>query len=535
MIVLTRRGVFMSALATTVVGAAMFMAMHKAALSEQARERVKENGPALKTLTIAQTADADTLDPSDIDSTDTLNIARLLFATLYRVSPDGKLQPYLAESYQYAEDGKSITLKIRPGMKCESGSPLTAKDVAYSFDRAANPALKFTGNSTGFVLPSLGYEGSRVDDELTVTLLVKKYNPIAIGLLSEMLILCKAPYERMTKDQAATHPSATGPYRLAEWVHDDRIALERNPNYSLPKPPYDRVVWRIMPEGSTRAAELIAGNVDIITNVAPDQIDAINSSDTAKVETVASTRRMYVGFSQNEKFSGTPGGRAIRDPAVRLAMQYAVDVPAICESLLRTPCTRLATMILPSEDHSGIAPFPYDPDRAERMLDAAGYPRGKDGVRFDLTLQAPRGRYLEDADVAMAVGQYFSDIGVRTDVEVLDYSSVFVPLTRKHELGPLFLLGTGGALWSPLYDLSDLSEITSGTNYTDWTDPEFFGSWKALEKTRDPAEQNAIVNQMMQIFHARGPWLPLYCQPDIYGVSNKIVWKPRADEVISVD
>ncbi len=516
--------------------AAVVIASHA---RHRSRVAASSNTPASsdteKTLTIAQSADADTLDPSDIASTDTLNIARLLFGTLYRVTPGGQLEPYLAESYQYSEDGKSITLRIRPGLKCEDGSPLTAKDVAYSFDRANDPKFKFTGNSTGFVLPSMGYLGSRVDDELTVTLLVKKYNPIAIGLLSEMLMLCKAPYEKMTKDQAATHPSATGPYRLASWVHDDRIVLERNENYTLSRPSYDRVVWQVIPEASTRSAELIAGNVDIVTNVAPDQIDAINNSDTAKVESVASTRRMYIGMNQKDKFSTTPGGRALKNPAVRLALQYAIDVPTICSGLLRTPCQRLATMVLPGEDHSGIAAFPYDPDRAERMLDAAGYPRGKDGVRFELTLQAPRGRYAEDADVAQAVGQFLSDIGVKTDVEVLDYASVFTPLIRQHDAGPLYLLGTGGATWSALYDMSDLSTPDSGVNYTNWTDPEFYAGWKDLAKTRDPAAQQAIIDRMLEIFHERGTWLLLYPQPDIYGVSNRIKWQPRADEIITVN
>jgi peptide/nickel transport system substrate-binding protein len=83
--------------------------------------------------------------------------------------------------------------------------------------------------------------------------------------------------------------------------------------------------------------------------------------------------------------------------------------------------------------------------------------------------------------------------------------------------------------------MSDLSTVGSGTNYTNWADPEFFGSWKDLDATRDLAQQEAIINRMMQIFHERGPWLALYCQPDIYGVSNKIAWKPRADEVIAVD
>ena len=487
------------------------------------------------TLVIAQGADADTLDPSDIASTDSLNIARLLYGTLYSVAPDGTLHPYLAESSQYSADGRSITFQIRPGLRCEDGGPLMASDVAYSFDRAGDPHLAFTGNSTGFVLPALGYLGARVDGPLTVTLLLKKYNPIATGLLSEMMIMCRAPYARMTKDQAATHPVASGPYRLVEWLHDDRVVLERNAYFSLPAPHWDRVIWRDIPEGSTRSAELIAGNVDIITNVTPDQIDAINASDTAHVETVASTRRMYVGFNQKPKFAATAGGRAIRDPAVRHALEYAVDVPAICESLLRTPCKRMATLVTPLNDRSGIASYPYDPAQAERLLDAAGYPRGHDGVRFAVTVQVPRGRYLEDSNVGLAIGQYLSDVGVETKVEVLDYASVFAPLVRQRDAGPLFLLGTGGATWSQLYDMSDLATVGSGVNYTNWSDPAFFDAWKLLDATRDPAKQQAIINGMLRVFAERGPWLFLYCQPDIYGVSRKVNWQPRADEQITLN
>ena len=486
-----------------------------------------------KTLTIAQNADADTLDPADENNISTLNVARSLWGTLYAVSPTGELQPYLAESYNYADDGKSISFKLRPGLKCEDGEPLTARDAAYSFERAADPKLKFTGNATGFVLPALGYEGTRVDDPLTFTLLIKKYNPIAIGLISEMLIECQAPYEKMTKEQAATHPVASGPYKLAQWTHDDRIVLERNPNYTLPAPPYDRIVWRVIPESSTRSAELIAGDVDIITNVAPDQIDVINSSDTAKIETIASTRRIYVGFNQSPRFSVTPGGRAIQNPAVRLAMQYAVDVPTMCEALLRTPCTRAATMVNPINDHTGIAAFPYDPDRAERMLDAAGYPRGKDGVRFELTMQTQWNMY-GDTDVMLAIGQYLTDIGVKTNVQMMD-ASVYRPLVRQRNAGPLYFQGTGGSTWSALYDMSDLASVDSGTNYTNWSDPEFFAGWKQLENTRDPAAQQGILNHMLQVFHDRGPWLMLFFQPDIYGVSNKIHWEPRPDEIITLN
>ncbi len=106
-----------------------------------------------KTLIFAQASDADTLDPADITSKDTMNIAHMLFGALYSVSNDGELEPYLAESSQFAPDGKSITFKIRPGLRCEDGGPLTAVDVAYSFNRAADPKLAFTGSAAASSYP----------------------------------------------------------------------------------------------------------------------------------------------------------------------------------------------------------------------------------------------------------------------------------------------------------------------------------------------------------------------------------------------
>jgi peptide/nickel transport system substrate-binding protein len=491
--------------------------------------------PGPRTLRIGLSGDADTLDPSELDAQESQSIARLLWGTLYKTSSDGKLEPYFAQSYRVADDGRAYTFALRPGLKCEDGTSLTARDVAFSFDHPADPAMKFTGHAAGFVLPALPYVGSHVDDELTVTIRIKAYNPIALGLIAEMYVFCRAPYEAMSREQAATHVSASGPYRLVEWRHDDQILLERNRSYTLPAPAYDRVLFRIIPEPSTRSAELIAGNVDIITGVAPDQIDAINISDTARVKTVASIRRIYVGINQSTKFSDTAGGRAIKDPRVRRALQLAVDVPTLCDALLRTQCVRPATMIFPHNDKTGIAADPYDPDRAERLLDEAGYRRGANGVRFEITLQAPRGRYPNDVNIALAIGQYLDDIGIKTRVEVLDFASVLVPLVRRHNAGPLFLMGSSGSSWSALYDISDLPSPEGGANYTNFNDPEFFAGWKQLEQTRDPSEQARIIRAMMTVFHERGTWLLLYFLPDIYGVSNKIAWQPRADEIISLD
>ena len=486
-------------------------------------------------LRIGLSVDADTLDPADIDSQESMSIGKLLWGTLYKTSADGELQPYYATGYRMSDDGRALTFALRPDLKCEDGTPLTAKDVAYSFEHPADPSLKFTGHAAGFVLPAVQYAGVHIDDALTITIKMKAYNPIALGLMAEMFIFCRAPYAAMSREQATTQVSATGAYRLVEWRHDDHILVERNKNYGLKAPPYERVLFRIIPDASTRSAELIAGDVDIITNVSPDQVDAINSSDTAKVESVSSIRRIYIGFNQKDKFSATPGGRAIQDPRVRRALQFAVDVPTLCDALLHAVCVRPATMIFPRNDTTGIKPDPYDPDLAERLLDQAGYRRGKDGVRFEITLQSPRGRYPNDVNIALAVAQYLGDIGVKTKVEALDFASVFVPLVRRHDAGPMFLMGTSGASWSALYDISDFPSPDGGANYTNFSDPEFFAGWRQLQQTHDPQEQAKIVRAMMTVFHERGTWLQLYFLPDMYGVSNKIRWQPRADEFIVLD
>jgi peptide/nickel transport system substrate-binding protein len=136
--------------------------------------------------------------------------------------------------------------------------------------------------------------------------------------------------------------------------------------------------------------------------------------------------------------------------------------------------------------------------------------------------------------VALAVGQYLSDIGVETEVELLDFRSVYIPLIIAHDAGPLFLLGSGGATWNALYDMADISQPTGGTNYTEWNNPDWFAGWERLSQTRDAAEEREIINEMLDVFYNDPPWLMMYFQPDFYGVSERIDWQARRDEKIDV-
>jgi peptide/nickel transport system substrate-binding protein len=506
-------------------------------LSRRSSHRVnlspeRYSSPEDRTLVIAQSSDMESMEPNSLNSASSVNVADLLWGRLLHVTPDGQLVPAMATGYSWNQAGTEITFAIRPGLLCDDGSPLTAADVVYSFNRAADPKNGFYGNLPGFVYAAIGFRGARQDGPLSATVHVKAYSSQVPGMLAQAYIVCRKDYEAMGAATAAEHPVSTGPYRLTEWSHDDKIVLERNANYTLARGPFAKVIFRVIPEASTRAAELISGGVDLINNVSPDQSAAINQSGTAVVKAVQGTRRMYVGFNLSPSFAKTAGGKAIQKKEVRQALEYAVDVPMICAELLKMPCKRMTGPV--QLDHSHVLPYSYDPDKAEALLDAAGYPRGPDGVRFRLVLQGPRNRYLEDADVAQAVGQFLSDIGVQTTVESMDFISVFGPRSRRHEVGSIFFMGNGGSTWSSVFEMSLFPDKMAITNTGEWENPEWQAGLTALENVRDPKQEQAIIDHMLDVFRDDAPWIFLYFQPDFYGVGPRIHWTPRRDELIDV-
>lgn len=485
--------------------------------------------PDENTLVIAQTTDVQSLDPPQVGSRPDDNVARHMFATLYEIDDFGNVEPLLANDYRVSEDGTEWTFTLNEGLTCHDGEPLTAEDVAYTFQRAADPANEFTGNTPGFVFASLGYVDARVDSELEATIVLERYQSIALGLIAEVHIHCKDSYEAMTLEEAASNPVGSGPYQFVEWVKDDYLVMEKWDGWQFEEPYFERIVWRVIPEDSTRTAELIAGNVDIITNVHPDQHDAVNASDTASVIPVEGLRRIYVGFNFTDNFQ-TECAQAIKDTDVRVALQYAVDVPTICEALLGVPCDRATGPVNSPNDHPDLEPYPYDPDKAEQLLDEAGYPRGDDGWRLECTLQAGRDRYLNDVNVVLSICQYLEDVGIKTECDLMDFRAEFIPALVSQQAGEMFFVGSGGGNWNALYEMADFASETSNPNYGFWDNPEWFDRWRSLGDIRDPEQERQVVLEMLEVFYNDPPWIMLYMQPDFYGVSNRLDWQPRRDE-----
>jgi peptide/nickel transport system substrate-binding protein len=502
------------------------------------------------TIVVVENREPGSLDPSQVGGATgggNFRILLHLFATLYELGQaDGAIDPYLAHSFSVSDDGTEWTFHLNEGLTCHDGEPLTGEDVAYSFNRMADPANGFTGNSAGFVVASTGFVEARADSELDVTIVANKpqNRAMRLGLIAEVLVHCKDSYEAMSMEEAARNVVGSGPYSMAEWVPGEYIRANRVEGFGPRDTYFEEIVWRFIPEPSTAVAEVITGNVDILKEFPATQVDAINNSGVAESRSFPGTTRVYIGFQLNPEAGfrvDTPslGADAIMESDVRVALQYAVDVDAICENLLRTTCQRATSLVNRPNNHPTLEPYPYDPMKAEELLDAAGYPRGDDGVRFTLELKARRAVGAAGSDVSLAVAQYLTDVGVSTEaifMEMADWREQLI----FHQLGPLYMGTTGGSKWSAQYDMADIPGHIAGgaaaeTNYTHWDNDVWFDGWDALPAlTADPEAERALEIEMLEAFYNDPPWLMLFAGPRLEAVSDRLDYKSRADYFIIV-
>lgn len=506
--------------------------------------------PDEDTMVVSIGGEPGSMDPSQVGgATGGINFYILwhLFGTLYELGQaDGAIDPYLAHSYTVSEDGTEWTFHMHEGLTCHDGEPLTAEDAAYSFNRMADPDNGFTGNSAGFVNSSIGFVEARADSELDVTIVANKpqNRAMRLGLISEVMIHCKDSYEAMTFEEASRNVIGSGPYSMGEWVPGEYMRIDRVEGFDLRNTYFDEIVWRFIPEPSTAVAEVITGNVDILKGFPATQFDAIANSGVAEARSYPGTTRIYVGFQLNPDAQfrvdnpDDVGAQAIMETDVRVALQYAVDVHAICENLLLTTCQRATSLVNRPNNHPTLEPYPYDPMKAEELLDAAGYPRGDDGVRFSLDLKARRVTGAGGSDVSLAIAQFLTDIGVQTEVVFLE-SADFREQLIYHHLGPLYMGGTGGSKWSAQYDMADIPGHIAGcaeaeTNYTHWNNDVWCDGWDALPAlTGDPEAERALEIAMLEEFYNDPPWLMLYAGPRLEAVSNRLDYKSRADFFIT--
>jgi len=425
--------------------------------------------------------------------------------------------PMLATSWKIVND-TTWELSLRKGVKFHNGEPFTAQSVKATFDYLFDPATKSQFATASYWGP---VKEVQVVDDATVRFITKQPWPTLIdhASLTNLLIMPAKALKEQGVPKLSQHPIGTGPFKFVEWRRDERLVLERNPDYWAGPADASRVTFRFIPEFSARMAALLSGEIDIMKDVPPHAVDAVDRSGRAKVRATVSSRINYLALVNLK-----PG--PMQDVRVRRAMNHAIDVDELIKAVLKGRATKICGPLAPANvDYAPVECYKHDVARAQALFKEAGV----DPTKLTLTLDTPSGRYPLDKDVSLAIGAQLQRIGIKTNVVVNEWGT-HLDKIKNRNTGDMFFLGWGPALYGqgtvqPLF-IADQTYSSFGNDKT--IDEKI----ARVVTVMDPKGRLAGYADLQKLIHDEAPWVFLWQQHDLYGVASTVEWSPRADEKV---
>lgn len=340
-------------------------------------------------------------------------IDALLFDSLVRRDDRFELRPWLAKSWEMPNPTTYI-FHLRQGVRFHDGRPLTARDVKWTFDSILSRKLLTTKTTVYQYI-------DRIDapDDATVVFHLTQPQATLLWNLSDGAIGI-VPYG--SGAELAQHPVGSGPFQFVSAQQDKEVVIVRNDHYWGAEPKLERVRFAVVPDATTRALELRKGSADIAINaLTPDTVVALKRDPQLAIETGPGTIYAYMAFNLRDPI--------LKDVRVRRALAYAIDRQPMIEYLWRG-MARTAASILPVQSwayDAEVARYDYDPARARRLLDEAGYP-ALNGVRFHLTMKSS----TEESTRLMAavLQQQLRQVGIALDIRTFEFATFYADVTK---------------------------------------------------------------------------------------------------------
>jgi len=456
------------------------------------------------TLVIANQSDLESGHPYLNYQHNAESVIRHVFDNLVEATPDGQLVPGLAESYRIVDD-KTIEFKLRRGVKFHNGEDFNADAVKFSVERMQDPETK-----SGVAAAYKSIEKVSVVDPYTVQFnLAQPDAGLLWALAYQLAALPPRYYQEVGIQGFAQKPIGTGPYKFVEWVRGDHVTLEANENYwdgsPKGKPGVKTVIFRPITEDSTRVAALQSGQVQIARNIPSDLAPSLETAETGTMAVAATTLPIIHLDAKNDG--------PTKDPRVRQALNYAIDVETIMKDLRRTPGNRLAAPL--SQSTLGFDPslkaYTYDPAKAKQLLAEAGFASG-----FETKMDYAD---LEPKQVVEGIQAYLGAVGVKAELvpyELGTFNQIWV--SQQEKVAPL-RFGT----WGGKVDPNNLELfITCKGLLSRYCNPKVDDLWTQQKTTYDQAQRAKLIGELAKILHDDAAQVYLYPVVEFYGVSKKV-------------
>jgi peptide/nickel transport system substrate-binding protein len=502
--------------------------------------------PGRTTLFVGLANAPTSLDPADHRNREAETVIRNMFDGLVTRDTRSGVHLEIAEKMEWLDD-VTLEFTLSPGIKFHDGTEMTADDVIFTFERIINEnMIEFPEPHTSPRKGLIAQLGSieKVDDSTVVMHFTAPF-PTASQMIVHQQIVPKHYLEEVGTEGFINNPVGVGPFKFVSAQPGlTEIVMERFDDYwggaadLEPVGPacVSNVVFRTIPESSTRVAALLAGEVDIIEAVPPELVDILDQTPGIQVKTAPGTRPKWMEMNVTQP--------PFDDVLVRQAMNYAVDKQLIIDEIYNGLAVLLPGALSPLNNfvNKSLEPYPYDPDKALSLLEEAGYTDSdgdgildKNGEPFVFTLDT-----IESLrSITEAVAGQFRALGIDATVRIWEYS-VVKPLLLGCERSA-FLRDWGDSAFDPVGHFEAKwhtfveGEAYGRGNFSCYSNERVDELIKMGESTADPAERQLIYDEAQQIVYDEAPAVFLILDEAIMAALESIVnWEPASDSRINL-
>ncbi len=465
-----------------------------------------------ETLTIDLPNDAATLDPHLQWNTDSYTVYRNIFDNLLTRDTKGEIVPQIAASWKYLDD-TTLEFQIRDDVTFQDGSKLTADDVAFSIKRIIDPALKSPQLSQFDQIKT-----AEAVNPTTVKVTTKTAYPALLAQLVKLSIVPKAYVEKVGDQEFNLKPIGSGPYKLVEWKKGVETDFEAYGNYWRGKPPFQKVVFRAVPDVSTRLADLKTGKADLVRDVPPDQATSVKNDANTQLLSAPTER---VGYLYINAEAGPT-----KDVRVRQAIAYAIDRQGLVDALLEGYGT--AVNIVGAEPIFGftdaLAGYSYDPDKAATLIKEAG----AEGATVEFLTSPSYPRALVEA-----IQQMLNEAGLNVTISSSDQATFLK--RRQGEAANAGGLAYGA--WSCACQDADgiiYPLFRSGGIWAKYKNEKYDALVDEARSVLDEGKRKNLYKQAYEILQQDVPGIGLFQLYALYGASRHLKWEPTANEAMFI-